>query len=319
LSSLSALPCNPSNRPLAICAHKANAAELLDMLQFESSATSNAASSKHSSKQQPSLQEQMTALWKHGITCFDVDVVQLAGGDYVIGHPADLAQKASSSSSNRVKPEQLHQHTLAELRAAGVDAAAAPGLHVVLQHFAQLRRNKPHGGKQYMARLKPGRSSSSSRSSSSTVVGAATQRDNWQHIPLLALELKGPASVNLEAWKGVIRAVKSAGVADSTMLWLRQPAGAGGSSSNGGSSGRPTKGLQEVTGAVPAAVSNSSGSRSSVVLQLAHSLRNHITRSSSSKGRHSMVRKGPLLGLIVPDQLLSTDASLTSAASPAVR
>jgi hypothetical protein len=311
-ASLAALPCNLSNRPLATCAHRANAAELLKLLQ-------GSGSSSGASKMQQlgSLQEQMSALWSNGITCFDLDVVQLAGGDFVIGHPVDLAHKASrsrSSSDKKLAPEQLHKHDLAELRAAGVDAAAAPALHTVLLHFAQLQRSKPPGSNSNKSKQQ-GRS----KLAAVSVVEAAEKRDSWQQVPLLALELKGPASVSVEAWQDVITAVNSAGVADATVLWLRQPAGA---ATAAAASVRRAL-LKDAGTAAVASISNrssSSSSSKSVVLQLAQSLRKHTTSSSSSsKTQPNLKSLGPLLGLIVPDTLMSASASSVGAAGAPAR
>jgi hypothetical protein len=311
-ASLAALPCNLSNRPLATCAHRANAAELLKLLQ------GSGGRSDASKKQQlGSLQEQMTLLWSNGMTCFDLDVVQLAGSDFVIGHPVDLAHKASRSSSSNKKlaPEQLHKHDLAELRAAGVDAAAAPALHTVLRHFAQLQRNKPPGSNSNKSKQQG--HGSSSKLAAVSVVEAAEKRDSWQQVPLLALELKGPASISTEAWLDVISAVKSAGITDSTVLWLRQPPGAAAAAAS------VRRVLLEGSGtAAGASISDRSSSSDSVVLQLAQSLRKHtttISSSSSSKTRPNLKSDGPLLGLIVPDKLMSAGASSMSATGAPVR
>jgi hypothetical protein len=250
---------------------------------------------KSKKQQQHSVQEQMSALWSYGVTCFDVDVVQLAGGDFVIGHPADLAHKASSSSSN-VAPDLLHEHDLAELRAAGVDAAAAPALHTILRHFAQLRRSRPPGSSNSKSK-QHGRSSSSSKLAAVSVVDAAENRDSWQQVPLLALELKGPASISVEAWQDVISAVKSAGIEDSTVLWLRQPAAT--------LSGPGTAAGNDVSSSEDSTSSSSSSSSRSVVLQLAQSLRKH----TGSTTKRSTKSNGPLLGLIVPDKLMPAIAS----------
>lgn len=220
----------------------------------------------------------MSALWAHGITCFDVDVIRLSGGELIVGHPADIVQLArKSSKSSRegitLTPGLLHRHSLAELRAAGVGAGAAPLLSAIARHFAQLRRSKPI---------------SSTGSTGGTIqlhnvpVSQAAAERSFRHVPVLSLELKGPAAYDIDAWKEVVSTAESAGVTDAAVLWLRHQF--------------------STTGA--AGSSNSSDGGQSPVVRLAQSIKRSnmsSSRGSSSRGTGAGV---PLVGLVVGDQVM---------------
>lgn len=251
--TLDSIPCNPKGRPLGVCAHRANAAELLG------SNKTNSGISTPLNLGYPLIQ-QMTELWKVRVRCFDLDVVQLSGGELIVGHPADLVQHAravgSSSSNNKagnLVAGFIHEHTLSKLRAAGIGEAAAPLLQTVLHHFAQLVGDE--------------------HEQQSTAATAAVGRDNWQHTPVLSIELKGPAASSLEAWKQVIRLANAAGVSAYVLLMVRQPSSS--------SRGRPA------------------------LLQLAAGMKEASAKAAGSrKDNRLATAAGPLLGLIVPDALL---------------
>lgn len=274
--SVRLVPCNPSGRLLATCAHRGNAAELLVL---KGDLAKDGLTSASSAISHP-LKDQMTALWRAGVTCFDLDVVQLSGGEFVVGHPADLGQLAkTSSSSSRGKatalaPGLLHGHTVAELRAAGVNADAAPLLQTVLSHFAELKRSEQLTTSSHSST----NSSSSSRGSRLTAAQAAQDRKGWQGVPVLSIELKGPAASSLESWQEVASLAESAEVSDALILMVRHQ----------GSSSRR---------------SSSSSSEQSAVLQLATSLKRQAG-SSAGDARKDTALPRPLVGLIVPDSLV---------------
>lgn len=60
-----AIPCNEAHRPVATCAHRGNAAELLAKAGVSASAAD--------------ALQQMQLLWQAGVMCFDMDVIQLRG------------------------------------------------------------------------------------------------------------------------------------------------------------------------------------------------------------------------------------------------
>lgn len=61
-----AIPCNAARRPVATCAHRGNAAELLRGAGVTPGSGA-------------SVLQQMQLLWKAGVGCFDMDINHLAG------------------------------------------------------------------------------------------------------------------------------------------------------------------------------------------------------------------------------------------------
>lgn len=277
-----AIPCNEAHRPVATCAHRGNAAELLTSAGEPASAAD-------------SLQ-QMHLLWQAGVMCFDMDVIQLRGGEMVVGHPADLAARVdaaallanNNSSSSRgaeqpphITADQLHAYSLQELRTAGLSEQAAPTLQSLLRHFKQLL--DAHAAKH------------TSTDSKVVSVQEAVQQRSWIHTPLISLEPKGPAAVDAQAFLQVSQLAAAAGVSGHTVLWLRQ-----------------------MPPAVQAAAAATAAS-SVVVSQLAAAVKQGMAGTSSSStnagqtgGQAAHPTQRPLLGLIVADMLLQQEPQLAA-------
>ena len=78
----------------------------------------------------------MTALWRAGVTCFDVDVTLLEGdGAALLTHPVRLAAATRGSSPS----------TLAEARAAGADPVSFPAAEDAVHRFADLLEARAAG------------------------------------------------------------------------------------------------------------------------------------------------------------------------------
>ena len=72
----------------------------------------------------------MTAMWREGITCFDVDGVLTSDGVMLATHP-----KRFADATGGARPAEM---TLARARDAGADEAGFPTLDDVIAHFASL-------------------------------------------------------------------------------------------------------------------------------------------------------------------------------------
>lgn len=164
----------------------------------------------------------------------------------------------------------LHTHTLQQLRAAGLSAATAPTLAAVLAAFGQLLKQQ-----QQPAAAAPGGSQPAGGSRIRKTAAAAAAARAWRGVPVLNVEVKGAAAMSQQAWHKVADAAAAAGVSRHVILWLRQ---------------MPP----------PFAVGHSK-----VATQLAADLQTALGRSSSSSSSNSSNQQRPLLGLIVPDRLLS--------------
>jgi len=245
-------------------------------------------------------------------------VLCAAGGDIIVGHPADLAAKvdtaallinSSSSSSNgamggsgsklkgSLSADDLHRFTLQELRSAGLTEAVAPRLQDLLNHFKQLVAAA------IATTTTTGSSSSSSSSSAEGLLvryqsaREAALKRSWVHAPLISLEPKGPATVDAQAFLKVAELAAAAGVSQHTVLWMRQmPAAAVADfTSGGGGAGAAGGGIvvtdlvREVKDSLMKAYNSSSGSASQI-------------GAAAAEGAISTER--PLLGLIVTDMLL---------------
>lgn len=101
-----------------------------------------------------------------------------------------------------------------------------------------------------------------------TASEAASDRTGWQGVPLLGLELKGQAAVQLPTWQEVVNLAKSADVADATILLLRQQT----------------------------STRRSSSDEQSALLQLAEGIKQAATKAAGAAR--------PLLALIMPDSLM---------------
>lgn len=191
----------------------------------------------------------------------------------IVGHPADLAARVDpsalpahgSSSSNKppakVTADKLHRYSLQELRAAGLSEQTAPTLQALLQQFRELLDSGlPSSGRQ--------------DSSSATVLSAhkAAELRSWVDTPVISLEPKGPAAVDVQAFMRVTEVAVAAGVSQHTVLWLRQM---------------------------------DADSNAVVVTELARAVKQGQENITSRTGQgQAAVGLRPLLGLIVADMLL---------------
>lgn len=80
----------------------------------------------------------MDALWEAGIYCFDIDIVTLKDGTLLAAHPNRFAKAVVVGAVNK-RPEE---YTLEEARSAGADEIGFPILEDVLNHFANLVKDK---------------------------------------------------------------------------------------------------------------------------------------------------------------------------------
>ena len=88
----------------------------------------------------------MTALWRAGVTCFDVDVTLLEGdGAALLTHPVRLAAATRGSSPS----------TLAEARAAGADPVSFPAAEDAVHRFADLLATSDPSPRDHHERANP--------------------------------------------------------------------------------------------------------------------------------------------------------------------
>ena len=76
----------------------------------------------------------MSALWKAGISCFDIDIVTLKDGTLLTAHPRRFATAVGAGA------KAPQEYTLEEARIAGVDEIRFPLLEDILVNFGTLVR-----------------------------------------------------------------------------------------------------------------------------------------------------------------------------------
>ena len=149
----------------------------------------------------------MTAMWREGITCFDVDGVLTSDGVMLATHP-----KRFADATGGARPAEM---TLARARDAGADEAGFPTLDDVIAHFASLVEAAAPDTRPYWWR---GDDSFARRSVSPRRRGRRPAAPPLTG-PVLCLDLKGEALAPAHATR-LVRLAENSGVGGRILVYV---------------------------------------------------------------------------------------------------
>ena len=149
----------------------------------------------------------MTAMWREGITCFDVDGVLTSDGVMLATHP-----KRFADATGGARPAEM---TLARARDAGADEAGFPTLDDVIAHFASLVEATAPDARPYWWR---GDDSFARRSVNPRRRGRRPAAPPLTG-PVLCLDLKGDALAPAHATR-LVRLAENSGVGGRVLVYV---------------------------------------------------------------------------------------------------
>ena len=149
----------------------------------------------------------MTAMWREGITCFDVDGVLTSDGVMLATHP-----KRFADATGGARPAEM---TLARARDAGADEAGFPTLDDVIAHFASLVEATAPDARPYWWR---GDDSFARRIVSPRRRGRRPAAPPLTG-PVLCLDLKGDALAPTHATR-LVRLAETSGVGGRVLVYV---------------------------------------------------------------------------------------------------
>ena len=149
----------------------------------------------------------MTAMWREGITCFDVDGVLTSDGVMLATHP-----KRFADATGGARPAEM---TLARARDAGADEAGFPTLDDVIAHFASLVEATAPDARPYWWR---GDDSFARRTVSPRRRGRRPAAPPLTG-PVLCLDLKGDALAPTHATR-LVRLAETSGVGGRVLVYV---------------------------------------------------------------------------------------------------
>ena len=149
----------------------------------------------------------MTAMWREGITCFDVDGVLTSDGVMLATHP-----KRFADATGGARPAEM---TLARARDAGADEAGFPTLDDVIAHFASLVEATAPDARPYWWR---GDDSFARRIVSPRRRGRRPAAPPLTG-PVLCLDLKGDALAPAHATR-LVRLAETSGVGGRVLVYV---------------------------------------------------------------------------------------------------
>eukprot|EP01025_Chloroclados_australasicus_P010326 TRINITY_DN14158_c0_g3_i2.p1 TRINITY_DN14158_c0_g3~~TRINITY_DN14158_c0_g3_i2.p1 ORF type:complete len:340 (-),score=32.70 TRINITY_DN14158_c0_g3_i2:272-1291(-) len=165
--------CEAAKR-LSICSHRANSTEFQGVF--------------------PGSMEAMRVLWKAGIRCFDMDVIQTSDRALLASHPDAIETFIGRDKFNRTEPLQSFVAEISkdQLRSLGASNDNFPTLEAVMALFSQLYHNEEN-------------------------------QQGWNELgvrsPMFCLELKGNA-INQDAVQYVAFLTKSMKLEGQVVMWM---------------------------------------------------------------------------------------------------